>query len=123
MLHEFKMKSHADAMFADVVVDGEKIDAVRGVEIEQFALEYPTVILHLSAIPNIETFANVLYVADEEGVEVATKYLRESVEKDEALRDEFKSRILSALGELGSSFDCEELSRKVLDMIFVEESR
>ena len=40
-------------MFADVFVDGERIDAVRGVEIEQFALEYPTVILHLSAIPNI----------------------------------------------------------------------
>lgn len=105
-------------MFADVFVDGEKIDAVRGVEIEQFALEYPTVILHLSAIPNIETFANVLYVADEEGVEVATKYLRESVEKDEALRDEFKSRILSAIDENTDCFESEELACKILDMIF-----
>lgn len=123
MLHEFKMKSHDDAMFADVFIDGEKINAVRGVELEQFALEFPTVILHLSAIPNIETFANVLYVADEESVEAATKYLRESVEKDEALRDEFKSRILSAIGEFGSSFDCNELAQKILDMIFFEESR
>lgn len=120
MLHEFKMKSHDDARFADVFVDGERIDAVRGVEFEQFALEYPTVILHLPAIPNIETFANVLYVADEESVEAATKYLRDSVEKDEALRGEFESRILSAIDKLGSSFDCEELAHKILDLIFGE---
>lgn len=121
MLHEFKMKSHDDVRFADVFVDGEKIDAVRGVEFEQFALEFPTVILHLSAIPDIEIFANVLYVANEESVEAATKYLRESIEKDEALRDEFESRILSAINKLGSSFDCEELAHKVLDVILGEE--
>ena len=118
MLHEFKMKSHDNAMFADVFVDGEKINAVRGVELEQFAPEFPTVILHLSAIPNIETFANVLYVADEESVEAATKYLRESVEKDEALRDEFKSRILSAIDGNTDCFESEKLADKILDVIF-----
>ena len=124
MIHKFEMRAHEDAIYSDVYVDGEKVNkSITGIEFEQFAGELPTVLLHMRGVLDVKTFANVLYVANEESVEAATKYLRESVEKDEALRDEFESRILSAIDKLGSSCDCEELAHKILDMIFVEESR
>lgn len=118
MLHKIELKGEEDSVFARLCIDGKEMSGVRGIEFEQFAGEVPTAILHLSGYSDIETVANVMYVANEEGVEKATKYLRESIEKDEALRDEFKSRILSAIDKNTDCFEDEKLANEILDMIF-----
>lgn len=123
MFHKIELKGENNPMFARLFLDGEEVKGVKGVEFRQFVDEVPSAFVYLSGWPNISTISDVKYIADEESVEAVTKYLRESVEKDEALRDEFKSRILSAIDKLGSSFDCEELAHKILDVIFVEESK
>ena len=122
MIHRIEFKGEGDSVRSRLLIDGNPV-AASGIVIEQFAGEMATAVIHLPTIPCAELYADVMYFADEEGVETATRYLRESVEKDEALRDEFQSRILSAIDKLGNSFDCEELAHKILDMIFVEESR
>lgn len=124
MVHKFEMKSHENPLFSDVFIDGEKVSSgITGVEFEQFAGELPVAILHMRGSLDLNTFANVLYVADEESVCAATKYLKESIEKDEALHDEFKSRILLAIDDLSGSFDGDEFADKILDLIFGEDTR
>ena len=118
MLHKIELKGKENPVFANLFIDGKEMSGVRGIEFEQFAGEVPTAIVHLSGYPDIKTVANVMYVANEEGVEKATKYIRESIEKDEALRDEFKSRILSAFDENTDCFEDEKLANKILDVIF-----
>lgn len=118
MLHKIELKGEEDSVFARLCIDGKEMSGVRGIEFEQFAGEVPTAIVHLAGFLDIDTVANVMYVANEEGVEKSTKYLRESIEKDEALRDEFKSRILSAIDENTDCFESEKLANKILDVIF-----
>lgn len=118
MLHKIRLKSIDGTSASKLFIDEKDMSRVSGIEFEQFAGEVPTAIVHLAGFLDIDTVANVMYVSNEEGVEKATKYLRESVEKDEALRDEFKSRILSAIDEMGTSCDGEELAHKILDVIF-----
>lgn len=118
MLHKIELKGEENSVFAKLFIDGKDMSGVRGIEFEQFAGEVPTAIVHLAGFLDIDTVANVMYVANEEGVEKATKYLRESIEKDEALRDEFKSRILSAIDENTDCFESEKLANKILDVIF-----
>lgn len=118
MFHKIELKGEENPMFARLYLDGAEVKGVRGVEFEQFVDEFPKAIIHLAGFPNVTTLSDVMYVASEEGVYAATKYLRESVEKDEALRDEFKSRILSAIDDMGTSCDGEELAHKILDVIF-----
>lgn len=118
MLHKIKLKNIEGSLDSKLFIDGEDMSRVTGVEFEQFAGEVPTAIVHLAGFLDIETVANVMYVSNEEGVYAATKYLRESVEKDEALRDEFKSRILSAFDENTDCFEDEKLANKILDVIF-----
>ena len=118
MLHKIKLKNIEGSLASKLFIDDKDMSRARGIEFEQFAGEVPTAIVHLAGFLDIDTVANVMYVANEEGVEKATKYLRESVEKDEALRDEFKSRILSAIDENTDCFESEELAHKILDVIF-----
>jgi hypothetical protein len=118
MFHKIELKGEENPMFARLYLDGAEVEGVRGVEFEQFVDEFPRAIVHLAGFPDVSTLSDVMYVANEEGVEKATKYLRESIEKDEALRDEFKSRILSAIDENTDCFESEKLANKILDVIF-----
>jgi hypothetical protein len=120
MYHKIELKGEKDSVFSKLYIDDEEVSGVKGVEFEQFAGEVPTAMVHLAGFLDVKTLGKVMYVANEEGVYAATKYLRESVEKDEALRDEFKSRILSAIDDMGKSCDGEELAHKILDVIFGE---
>lgn len=118
MYHKIELKSEENSVSSKLYIDDEDMSGVAGIELEQFAGEVPTAMVHLAGFLDVKTFGKVMYVANEEGVYAATKYLRESVEKDEALRDEFKSRILSAIDDMGKSCDGEELAHKILDVIF-----
>lgn len=118
MLHKIELKGKENPVSANLFIDGEDMSWVTGIEFEQFAGEVPTAIVHLAGFLDIDTIAKVMYVANEEGVEKATKYLRESIEKDEALRDEFKSKILSAIDENADCLEYEKLADKILDVIF-----
>lgn len=118
MLHKIKLKNIEGSLASKLFIDDKDMSRASGIEFEQFAGEVPTAIVHLAGFLDIDTVANVMYVANEEGVEKATKYLRESIEKDEALRDEFKSRILSAIDGNTDCFESEKLANKILDVIF-----
>ena len=118
MLHRIELKGKENSVFENLFIDGEDMSGVTGIEFYQFAGEVPTAIVHLAGFLDIDTIAKVMYVANEEGVKKATKYLRESIEKDGALRDEFKSRILSAIDENTDCFEDEKLADKILDVIF-----
>jgi hypothetical protein len=120
MYHKIELKGEENSVFSKLYIDDEEVSGVKGVELEHFAGEVPTAMVHLAGFLDVKTLGKVMYVANEEGVYAATKYLRESVEKDEALRDEFKSRILSAIDDMGKSCDGEELAHKILDVIFGE---
>lgn len=118
MYHKIELKSEENSVSSKLYIDDEDMSDAAGIEFEQFGGEVPTAMIHLAGFLDVKTFGKVMYVANEEGVYAATKYLRESVEKDEALRDEFKSRILSAIDDMGKSCDGEELAHKILDVIF-----
>ena len=123
MLHKIELKGKDNPVFADLLLDGEEVKGVMGVEFSQFAGELPTATIYLTGMTNFSTMSDVKYVAYRGDVDNATKYLKESIEKDEALHDVFKSRILSAIDELGVSFDCEELAEKILDFMFVVDAK
>ena len=113
-----EIEIRGDGRYASVLVDGKEVHGVKGVVFEQYVDEVPSAIIELVGFPSIKTVANVMYVCDRESIEVVAKYMRESIEKDEALRDEFESRILSILDCFRGKDNNEELSKKVLAEVF-----
>lgn len=123
MLQRVELRSREDSipLYSQLLIDGKEIGGVSGVEIEHFANEFPTTIVHLTGPQEVEIMSEVHCLADEECVLKAIEYLRDSIEKDEALRDDFESRILSAFDSFGDEIECEEFAHRVLDAIFVTE--
>lgn len=113
-----EIEIRGDGRYASVLVDGKEVRGVKGVVFEQYAGEVPSAIIELVGFPGIKTVGNVMYVSDRESVEVVAKYMHDSIEKDEALRDEFESRIFSVLDSIGNKTSNVELAKKILDEVF-----
>ena len=116
MLHKFELKGRENSVFADLLIDGEKVRA-SGVVFSQRAGECHEAKVYLPAYPDITSFCDVVYVSNAESIKGAISFLRENILRDKALYDAFKSSIKSALDDIEGSMNHEDTAKVILDRI------